>query len=97
MQNDRHYFEIYSNDNDDVYTYIYIPLNKVTRCVRLEMLYRASSDICYLWLLLLHKPSHGDKDDFTYIPECGGGEPLVCGSYQQLAIVHGIVDSVDHV
>jgi hypothetical protein len=32
-----------------------------------------------------------------YIPVCGGGKPLVCSSYQQLAIAHGIVDSIDDV
>jgi hypothetical protein len=31
-----------------------------------------------------------------YIPVRGGGEPLVCASYQQ-AIAHGIVDSIDNV
>jgi hypothetical protein len=72
VQNDRHYFEVYSNDNDDVYAYIYIYLNKVKRCVHLEMLYRTSSGIYYLWLLLLHKPSCGDKDNLTYIPVYGG-------------------------
>jgi hypothetical protein len=97
VQNDRHYFEVYSNDNNDVYTNIYIPLNKVKRCKRLEMLYRTSGDIYYLWLLLLHKPSCRDKENLTYIPVHGGGEPLVCASYQQLAIAHGIVDSIDNV
>jgi hypothetical protein len=28
VQNDRHYFEVYNNHNDDVYAYIYIPLNR---------------------------------------------------------------------
>ncbi len=97
MQNDRHYFEVYINDNDDVHAYKYIPLNKVKRCVRLEMLYRTSGDIYYLCQLLLHKPSRGDKDNIMYIPVHGGGEPLVCASYQQSAIAHGILDSIDNV
>ncbi len=97
MQNDRHYFEIYINKNDDVNVYIHIPINKVKRCVCLEMLYRNSGDIYYLRLLLLHKPSSGDKENLTYITVHGGGEPLVCVSYQQLAIAHGIVDSIDDV
>ncbi len=97
MQNDRHYFEVYINDNDDVYAHIYIPINKVKRCVRLEMLYRTSGDIYYLHLLLLHKPSRGDKDNLRYITVRGGSEPLVCASYQQSAIAHGIVDSIDDV
>jgi hypothetical protein len=29
VQNHRHFFEVYINDNDDVYAYMYIPLNKV--------------------------------------------------------------------
>ena len=86
VQNDRHYFEVYINDNDDVYAYIYIPINKVKRCVHLEMLYRTSGDIYYLRLLLLHKPSRRDKDNLTYITVRGGGELLVCASYQQSAI-----------
>ncbi len=60
------------------------------------MLYGTSGDIYYLELLLLHKPSHRDKDNLMYIPVRGGGEPLVCASYQQ-AIAHGIVDSIDNV
>ncbi len=95
MQNERHYFEFYGNGNADVYAFIYIPLNKVKRCVRLEMLYGTSSDTYYLRLLLLHKPSHRDKDNLMYIPICGGGKSLLCASYQQLAIAHGIVDSID--
>jgi hypothetical protein len=97
VQNDRHYFEVYNKDNDDVYAYIYIPLDKVWGCLCLEMLYRTSGDIYYLCLLLLHKPSRGDKDNLTYIPVHGGGIPLVCASYQQLATAHGIVDSIDNV
>jgi hypothetical protein len=61
------------------------------------MLYRTSGDIYYLRLLLLHKPSRGDKDNLMYITVRGGGEPLVCASYQQSAIAHGIVDSIDDV
>jgi hypothetical protein len=62
------------------------------------MLHRNSSDIYYLHLLLLHKPSRGDKDNLTYILTVrGGGEPLVCASNQQSAIAHGIVDSIDYV
>jgi hypothetical protein len=53
------------------------------------MLYITSGDIYYL--------SCGDKDNLTYITVRGGGEPLVCASYQQLAIAHGIVDSIDNV
>jgi hypothetical protein len=69
----------------------------VKRCIHLEILYRTSGDIYYLHLLFLHKQSRGDKDNLTYITVCGGGEPLVCASYQQLAIAHGIVDSIDDV
>jgi hypothetical protein len=61
------------------------------------MLYRTSGDIYYLRLLLLRKPSRGDKDNLTFIPVCGGGKPLVCASYQQSAIAHGVVDSIDNV
>ncbi len=43
------------------------------------------------------QPSCGDKDNLTYIPVSGDGIPSVCASYQQLAIAHGIVDSIDNV
>ena len=38
-----------------------------------------------------------DRDVLTYYAVRGGGEPLVCLSYQQSAIAHGYVDSVDDV
>ncbi len=37
------------------------------------------------------------KDNLTYITVRGGGEPLVCAKYQQSAIAHGIVGSIDGV
>ena len=61
------------------------------------MLYRTSSDIYYLCLLLLHKPSRGDKDNLMYNPVHVGGEPIVCASYQQLTNTHDIVDSINKV
>ena len=61
------------------------------------MLCRTSGDMYFLLLLVLHKPSRRDKDNLTYIPVRGGGKPLVCTSYQQSAIAHGIVDSIDDV
>ncbi len=36
MENDRHYFEV--NKDVHLYTYVWVPLTKVKRCVRLEML-----------------------------------------------------------
>jgi hypothetical protein len=57
-------------------------------------MYRTSGRIYNLWLLLLHRLSHKDKDNLTYIPVRGGGKPKVWASYQQLAIAHGIVDSI---
>jgi hypothetical protein len=59
------------------------------------MLYVTSCDIYYLHLILLNRKAHSDKDELTYTPVCGGGEPVVCSSYQQSAIAHGYVDSVD--
>ncbi len=51
----------------------------------------------YLRLILLNRNAHSDQDVLTYNPVRGGGEPLVCTSYQQSAIAHGYVDSVDDV
>jgi hypothetical protein len=95
MENDRHYFEVYKDVH--LYAYIWVPLTKVKRCVRLEILYRTSGDIYYFVLLLLHKPSQGNDDNLTYTPQCGGGESMCCTCYQQSAIAHGIVDSIDDV
>jgi len=61
------------------------------------MLYVTSGDIFYLLLILLNRNAHSDQDVLTYNPVHGGGEPLVCMSYQQSAIAHAYVDSVDDV
>jgi hypothetical protein len=61
------------------------------------MLYVTSGEIFFLCLILLNRKARSDKDILTYIPVCGGGEPIVCTSYQQSAIAHGYVDSVANV
>ena len=61
------------------------------------MLYVTSGDIFYLRLILLSRKAHSDKDVLTYNPIHGGGQPMVCTSYQQSAIAHGHVDSVTDV
>jgi hypothetical protein len=58
------------------------------------MLYVTSSDSFYLRLILLNRKACSDKDVLTYIPVCGGGEPIVCTSYQQPAIAHGYIDCI---
>jgi hypothetical protein len=58
------------------------------------MLYVTSGDMFYLHLILLNRKAHSDKDVLTYNPICGGGQPMVCMSYQQSAIAHGYVDSI---
>ncbi len=42
----------------------------------------------------MNRKACSDKDVITYIPVCGGGEPIVCTSYQQSAVAHGYIDSV---
>ena len=61
------------------------------------MLYVTSGDIYYLRLILLNRKARSDRDVLTYVPVRGGGEPIVCSSYQQSAIAHGYVDSVQDV
>ncbi len=58
------------------------------------MLNVTSGDIFYLHLILLNRKACSDKNVLTYIPVCGGGEPIVYTSYQQSAIAHGYIDSV---
>jgi hypothetical protein len=58
------------------------------------MLYVTNGDIFYLHLIMLNRKACSDKDVITYIPVHGGGEPIVCMSYQQSAIAHGYIDSV---
>ncbi len=48
-------------------------------------------------LILLNRKARNDKDVLTYSHVCGGCEPIICTSYQQSAIAHGYVDSVDDV
>ncbi len=73
---------------------MYPPVREDKRCIRIEMLYVTSGNIYYLRLILLNRKAHSDKDVLTYVPVHGGGEPIVCSSYQQSAIAHGYVDSV---
>ncbi len=61
------------------------------------MLYVTSGDIFYLHIILLNRKAHIDKDVLTYNPIRGGGQSMVCTSYQQSAIAHGYVDSVTDV
>ena len=63
----------------------------------IEMLYVTGGDIFYLRLILLKRKAHSDKDILTFNPVRGGGTPLLCNSYQQSAIAHGYVESVDDV
>ncbi len=51
----------------------------------------------YLRLILLNRKAHSDKDVPTYSHVRVGGKPIICTSYQQSAIAHGYVDSVDDV
>ena len=45
-------------------------------------------------LILLNRKACSDKVILTYTPVHGGGNPIVCTSYQQSAIAHGYIDSV---
>jgi hypothetical protein len=45
----------------------------------------------------LKRKARSDRDVLTYIPVCGGGEPILCNSYQQSAIAHGYIESVHDV
>ncbi len=85
VRNDRHYFKLHID-----------PI-QAKRCICIEMLYVTSGDMFYLHLILLNKKAHSDKDVLTYNPIRGGGQPMVCTSYQQSAIAHGYVDSVTDV
>ncbi len=81
-------------DPDKSICCVYQPVRLVMRCICIEMLYVTNGDIFYLRLILLNRKACSDKDVVTYIPVCGGGEPIVCTSYQQSPIAHGYVDSV---
>ena len=78
---DRHYFKV-QMDAAGI-RYVYCPVRQVKRCIRIEMLYVTSGDMFYLRLILLNRKAHSDQDVLTYNPVRGGGEPLVCTSYQQ--------------
>jgi len=93
---DRHYFKLHLDPIQEI-RYVYRPVRKVKRCIRIEMLYVTSGDNFYLRLILLNRKARSDKDVLTYNPIRGGGQPMVCTSYQQSAIAHGYVDSVTDV
>ena len=93
---DRHFFVIHFEGMEE-FRYAYRPVREVKRCIRIEMLYVTSGDIYYLRLILLNRKARSDRDVLTYVPVRGGGEPIVCSSYQQSAIAHGYVDSVQDV
>ncbi len=45
----------------------------------------------------MKRKARSDRDVLTYNPVHGGGEPILCNSYQQSAIAHGYVESVQDV
>ncbi len=77
--------------------YVYRPVRQVKQCIHIEMLYVTGGDILYLRLILLKRKARSDRDVLTYNPVRGGGEPILCNSYQQSAIAHGYVESVHDV
>ena len=94
IMSEKHYFRV------DIYLessvklkYVYVPVTKISRCIRIEMLYPTSGDIYYLRLILLHRPATIDVD-FRTVPNVHvWGEPTVYPSYQQAAIAQGYVTS----
>ena len=74
--------------------YVYIPVFKVSRCIRIEMLYQTAGDIYYLRLILLKKPATSDEDVRTVSLRHGS---TVYDSYQQAAIAMGLVTSATDV
>jgi hypothetical protein len=93
---ERHYFKVYMEPDQSI-CYEYRPVRQVKRCVRIEMLYITGGDIFYLRLILLNRKARSDKDVLTYSHVHGGGKPIIFTSYQQSAVAHGYVDSVDDV
>jgi hypothetical protein len=93
---DRHFFVIHFEGMEE-FRYAYRPVREVKRCIRIEMLNVTSGDIYYLRLILLNRKARSDRDVLTYVPVRGGGEPIVCSSYQQSAIAHGYIDSIQDV
>ncbi len=77
--------------------YVYRPVRQVKQCVGIEMLYVTGGDTFYLRLILLKRKACSDRDVLTYNPVRGGGEPILCNSYQQSAIAHVYVESVHDV
>jgi hypothetical protein len=74
--------------------FIYKPVKQCPRCVRMEMLYPMHGDIFWLRLILLKRPVLNDQDALTFHPLRGGGEPTTYLSYQQSALAHGYITSV---
>jgi hypothetical protein len=93
LQNEKFFEVIIPFPTSSVSHFIYEPVNKLQRCVRIEMLYQTMGDIYYLRLILLKRPVLNDKDAHTFHPLRGGGTPIVYLNYQQSALAHGYITS----
>jgi len=93
LQNQRFFQVIIPFATSSVTHFIYEPVNKIQRCVRIEMLYPTMGDIYYLRLILLKRAVLNDKDAHTFHPPRGGGAPIVYLNYQQSALAHGYITS----
>ena len=51
--------------------FIYQPVQKIERCIRIEMLYQTAGEIYYLRLILLKRPVLSDEDARTFHPPRG--------------------------
>lgn len=93
LENDRFFEIILHFATSSVTHFIYEPVNKVQRCVRIEMLYQTMGDIYYLRLILLRRPVLNDEDARTFHPPRGGGSSAIYLNYQQSALAHGYIKS----
>ena len=62
LQNQRFFQVIIPFATSSITHFIYEPVNKIQRCVRIEMLYQTMGDIYYLRLILLKRPVLNDED-----------------------------------
>ena len=93
ISQEKHYFRIDMILSSTIkFKYVYVPVKKIARCIRIEMLYPTCGDIYYLRLILLRRAATSDIDVRTVPNVHGWGEPTVYPSYQQAAIAQGYVE-----
>ena len=91
---DKHYFRVDIQLKSEVQSrFVYVPVNTISRIIRLNMCYPTSGENYYKRLILLNQPATSEIDVRT-VPGIHGGDPTIYTNYQQAAIARGYVTDI---